>query len=253
MAGGVAFSIDWTLVQKRIDSMTRVCSYDLAGLGWSDPGPAEETVEETISDLHKLLYTAGGNGPYILVGASMGGIFIQAYQHAYPNEVAGLIFTNSSNRIGLAIKGKTGLIWDLPDPEIRSVYPFPPSTEKRTIPTKVPEPFNRLPPHEQEMRLWLTERLMEKWDTSKAGPESTLSCRKEFNREFNEYEANKGQYPLGKLLVIVVASDPASNDSLRFSRDSAAGRLNYLRSNSIHITAPESGHEIHLYQPDKVV
>src|SRR5690348_1125280 len=65
-AGGGAYSIDWALVQPRIATTTRVCSYDRAGLGWSDPGPAEETVEETIDDLHLLLRSAEEKGPFIL-------------------------------------------------------------------------------------------------------------------------------------------------------------------------------------------
>jgi hypothetical protein len=163
-----------------------------------------------------------------------------------------LIFTNSSNRIGFAVKNKTGLIWDLTENEIRSVFPFPPSTEKRKPATKISEPFDRLPPSLQNVRLWLDERLQEKWDTTKSDPESTLSWRKEFLREFNESDAEKGHFPLGKLPVVVVGSDPKEKDSLRYSRNGAAGRLDYLSSNSIHIIAPESGHEIHLYQPDKV-
>src|SRR5689334_8755362 len=59
MAGGGAFSIDWALVQPKIAHDTRVCSYDRAGLAWSDPGPADETVEQTVSDLHKLLKNGG--------------------------------------------------------------------------------------------------------------------------------------------------------------------------------------------------
>src|SRR5215472_13725174 len=74
VAGGGAFSIDWALVQPKIAEHTRVCSYDRAGLGWSDPGPAEETVEETVSDLHALLRASDERGPYVLVGASIGGI-----------------------------------------------------------------------------------------------------------------------------------------------------------------------------------
>src|SRR5882762_5528276 len=46
MAGGGAFSIDWALVQPKVAKDTRVCSYDRAGLAWSDPGPADETVEQ---------------------------------------------------------------------------------------------------------------------------------------------------------------------------------------------------------------
>src|SRR5262245_24393414 len=113
VAGGGAFSIDWALVQPRVAQETRVCSYDRAGLAWSDPGPADETVEQTIADLHTLLRAAGEKRPYLLVGASIGGLFIRAYQRAFPDEVAGLVFTNSSNRIGRSVSGKASLIWDL--------------------------------------------------------------------------------------------------------------------------------------------
>src|SRR5580765_4660991 len=94
MAGGGAFSIDWALVQPKVSETTSVCSYDRAGLAWSDPGPAEDTVEETISDLHALLIASAEQKPFILVGASIGGISIQAYQHAYPADVAALVFSN---------------------------------------------------------------------------------------------------------------------------------------------------------------
>jgi pimeloyl-ACP methyl ester carboxylesterase len=252
VAGGGAVSIDWYLVQSRIDSTTRVCSYDRAGLGWSDPGPAEETVEETVSDLHKLLQTAGEKPPYILVGASIGGIFIQAFQHSYPNEVVGLIFTNSSNHIGFAAKNKDDLIWNLTEGEIKATYPLPPD-DKRPLPSKVVEPYDRLPLEMQPIRLWLAIKLQKRWNQSVPDPESMLSWRKEFLREFNESDTKKNRFPLGKLPVIVVSSNPKANDSLRYSRDGASDRLDYLSSNSIHITASESGHEIQLYQPDVLV
>src|SRR5215470_6105674 len=75
VAGGGAFSIDWALVQPKVAHDTRVCSYDRAGLAWSDRGPADETVEQTVSDLHILLRNAGEKGPYLLVGASVGGLY----------------------------------------------------------------------------------------------------------------------------------------------------------------------------------
>jgi pimeloyl-ACP methyl ester carboxylesterase len=253
VAGGSAFAVDWTLVQSRIDSNTRVCSYDRAGYGWSDPGPAEETVEEEVSDLHKLLLAAHEKGPYILVGASIGGIYIQAYQHTYPKEVAGLVFTNSSNMIGFPTKTRTALIWDLTPDEIIAAYPFPLNDKKHETVIKAPDPYDHLPQPEQNMRIWLTERLMEKWDTTRSTPESTLSWRKEFLREFAQSDAERGRYPLKNLPVIVVSSDPKTDDSLRYSKSGAAGRLDFLSSNTIHITAAGSGHEIHLYQPDKVV
>jgi pimeloyl-ACP methyl ester carboxylesterase len=247
VAGGGAFSIDWALVQPKVGIDTRVCSYDRAGLAWSDPGPAEETVEQTIADLHALLISAGEKGPYLLVGASIGGIYIRAYQHAFPDEVAGLVFTNSSNQVGMSVKGKVGLLWDLTEDDVRSVFPLPPS--KGPAPVREDEPFDRLSPELQAARLWLDVRL---WEKPRAGPESLLSWRKEFLREFEETDGGQ-RYPLGEIPVIVVSSNPVATESERQSRNGAAARLDFMSSNNLHITATGSGHEIHLYQPDVVV
>ena len=250
VAGGGAFSIDWALVQPKVAENTRVCSYDRAGLAWSDPGPVDETVEQTIADLHVVLKAAGEKAPFLLVGASIGGIFIQAYQRAHPGEVAGLVFSNSSNRVGMNVKDKGGLIWELTEDELRSAFPPPPGP-KTPAPTQVGEPFNRLPADLQAVRLWLDVRLWEKYEPAKAGPESVLSWRKEFLREFEETDAR--QHPLGQLPVIVVSSGPTASESESRSRAGAAARLDFLSSNSVHVTATGSGHEIHLYQPEVVV
>jgi len=253
IAGGGAYSIDWDLVQPKVAESTRVCSYDRAGLGWSDSGPADETVEQTIADLHALLRAAGEKGPYLLVGASIGGIYIQAYQYAFPEEVAGLVFTNSANRVGLQAKGKGGLLWELTEDEMRSAFPpSSPPFDKGPAPTHEGEPFDRLPSDLQKVRLWLDVRQWENWDPAKAGPESLLSWRREFLREFEQSDSAK-QPPLGNLPVIVVSSDPIANEAERKSRDGAAARLDFLSSNSVHITATASGHEIHLYQHDRLV
>jgi pimeloyl-ACP methyl ester carboxylesterase len=252
VAGGGALAIDWALVQPKVARTTRVCSYDRAGPGWSEPGPAEETVEETVNDLHRLLGSAKEKGPYLLVGASIGGIFIRAYQHAFPKEVAGLIFDNSSHQVGMDVKGKVGLIWDLSEDELRSAYPLPASA-KEPAPTREGEPFDRLTPELQAMRLWLDVRLWQKWDPAKAGPESLISWRKEFLREFDEMAAAKDP-PLGDLPVIVLSGDERPSDPNRRSdRTDAGAALDLLSSNTLYITASGSGHEIHLYQPDLVV
>jgi pimeloyl-ACP methyl ester carboxylesterase len=252
MAGGGAFSIDWALVQPKVAESTRVCSYDRAGLGWSGPGPEEDVVEETVSDLHALLQASGEHGPYVLVGASIAGIYIQAYQRAFPADVAALVFANSSNRIGFEVHGKVGLIWELTESEIRSAYPLPPSDTKGRAPTREDDPFDKLPPDLQKVRLWLDVRLWKESDPSKAVPEPLLSWRKEFLTEFDATDVGK-KPPLGALPVVVIASDPAAPESARRSRDEAGPRLDYLSSNTVHITAAGSGHEIHLYQPDRVI
>ncbi len=251
IAGGGAFSIDWALVQPKVAEKTQVCSYDRAGLGWSDPGSAEETVEETINDLHALLRASGEKGPFILVGASIGGIYIQAYQRAFPEDVGGLVFSNSANRVGFKGKNKGGLLWELTETDLRSGFPLSPSM-RNPMPTREDDPYDRLPPDLQKVRLWLDVRLWEKSDPAKATPDSLLSWRKEFLKEFEETGPGK-KPPLGTLPVVVVSSNPLATDAARHSRDEAGPRLDFLSSNTLHITATGSGHEIHLYQPDRVI
>jgi pimeloyl-ACP methyl ester carboxylesterase len=251
VAGGGAYAIDWALVQPKIAETARVCSYDRAGLGWSDPGPADETVEETVSDLHTLLDAAGEKGPYVLAGASIGGIYIQAYQYAFPKDVAALVFTNSSGRVGLKVKDTVDLLWKLSEDDIRSAYPLPESA-KGPAPTKEDDPFDRLPPELREERLWLDVRSWEAWNPAKTGPETMLSWRKEFVREFDASGAGRTR-PLGDLPVVVVASDPAGGESQCKAEQTASSCLDFLSTNAVHMVAAGSGHEIHLYQPDTVV
>jgi hypothetical protein len=104
----------------------------------------------------------------------------------------------------------------------------------------------------QKIRLWLDVRLWDKFDPSKATPDSLLSWRKEFLKEFDETEPGM-KAPLGVLPVVVVSSNPPATEQARRSRDEAGPRLDFLSSNTLHITAKGSGHEIHLYQPDRVV
>jgi len=250
MAGGGAFSIDWSLVQPKVAQDTRVCSYDRAGLAWSDPGPADETVEQTISDLHVLLKNGAEKGPFVLVGASVGGIYVQAYQRAFPKEVAGLVFSNSSNRIGRLVNGKPGLIWELNEERIRSTFPLT-ASDKGPAPTSEDDPFDRLSPDLRSVRLWLDYKLWQKWEPTKETADSTLSWRKEFLTEFAETDSRKDR-PLGSLPVVVLSSDLPASESERHSHDEAAPRLDFLSTNTLHVTATGSGHEIHLYQPDLV-
>ena len=250
VAGGGAFSIDWALVQPRISEATRVCSYDRAGLAWSDPGPADETVEETVEDLGVALAKADERGPFVLVGASIGGIFIRAFHHANPAGVAGLVFSNSSNRVGLTVGKKTGLLWDLSEAEIRSAFPLPASVKPRTPPVRETSPFDRLPPELQSVRLALDVLQWERWHPTSMRPDSMLSWRKEFLREFAEMDA---AHPLGALPIVVVSSNPAVGTAEAHSRSGAAAALDFLSTNTTHILAAESCHEVHVCQPDKVI
>jgi pimeloyl-ACP methyl ester carboxylesterase len=90
-AGLVADSTAWRLVQPAISRRTRVCSYDRAGLGFSDPAGPPRDAAAIVRDLHALLRGAGIAPPYVLVGWSSGGLYTRLYQYRFPNEIAGLV------------------------------------------------------------------------------------------------------------------------------------------------------------------
>jgi pimeloyl-ACP methyl ester carboxylesterase len=88
--------LDWQLVQPELTKSMRVCTYDRAGMGWSDPGPQPRTSQQIVKELHTLLGKAGVRGPYVLVGHSFGGTNMQVYASQYPDEVAGMVLVDSA-------------------------------------------------------------------------------------------------------------------------------------------------------------
>ncbi|MFC4765087.1 alpha/beta fold hydrolase [Dyella koreensis] len=87
----------WGKIQPVLSNSTRTCSYDRAGLGWSDPQPGHRDSASIADQLHELLRQAGITGPVVLMGHSAGGLHIRAYASRYSNSVAGLIFVDSSS------------------------------------------------------------------------------------------------------------------------------------------------------------
>jgi hypothetical protein len=80
--------------QERLAEQTMTCVYDRAGNGRSDSVPTPRTAEEVVEDLHGLLAAAQVPGPYVLVGHSAGGLFVQLYGRKYPDQVAGVVAMN---------------------------------------------------------------------------------------------------------------------------------------------------------------
>jgi pimeloyl-ACP methyl ester carboxylesterase len=90
--------IVWNKVQPEISNVTRVCSYDRAGLGFSDPRPEQVPDSRNIAqNLHLLLANAGESPPYMLVGHSIGGLHVRVYQHLYPADVVGMVLVDSGH------------------------------------------------------------------------------------------------------------------------------------------------------------
>lgn len=92
-----ASSVSWSLVQAAIAEFTRACTYDRAGMGWSDPGPLPRTAGRLADELHALLQHAAVPAPYVLVGHSFGGFVTRIFAARHPSETAGLILLDPAH------------------------------------------------------------------------------------------------------------------------------------------------------------
>ncbi len=84
-------SESWSNVQTALSKTFRSVSYDRAGLGKSGKSPYPRTSVIKAWELHELLHKAGINGPFILVGHSLGAYNVRMFASMYPNEVKGIV------------------------------------------------------------------------------------------------------------------------------------------------------------------
>lgn len=90
-------SLSWALLRSDVAKLTRACSYDRAGLGWSDADPMPRTPQRIVKELHTLLINARTTGPYVLVGHSFGGLTARLYAAQYPEEVVGMVLVDPAH------------------------------------------------------------------------------------------------------------------------------------------------------------
>jgi pimeloyl-ACP methyl ester carboxylesterase len=234
-----ATSLGWSKVQPGVASFTRVCSYDRAGYGWSDTGPLPRTAGRMVTELHTLLARAGIAGPYVLVGHSYGGLIMQLYTYTYPQQVAGLVLVESVHadqfrypelRAGalppicplasFGILRFMGLLGFLNG----SVAEYPPTVQ----------PVVKAQGYQTRFCQTLS-------DESAAEEESLAQVR-------------AARHSLGHLpLVVLTRGIPGSDAQGERDWQALQRDLAGLSSDSVHIIATRSGHQIQLDQPELVI
>ncbi|HEY3130412.1 MAG TPA: alpha/beta hydrolase [Acidobacteriota bacterium] len=248
-AGASAFAIDWSLVQPEIARTNRVCSYDRAGYGWSDPGGSGDP--GVAADLHSLLQVNGEHPPYVLVGASKGGLYVRLYHLQYPDEVAGMVLVDPAyeERLFTMFEGKPVTIASLTAEQLRSTIP----QRAVKVPRRPPQtgaPFDRLPPALYEIRIELERRLIDAVPESVPYDAVVRSAEQERVTLAKLREMSMAQeHPIGDRPLIVLTRGMDSSQELK----DAHARLARISTDSRHMVVANAGHEIHLFEPVAVI
>jgi pimeloyl-ACP methyl ester carboxylesterase len=241
-AGLGGTSLDWSKVQPGVASFTRVCSYDRTGYGWSDASPLPRTALNMVTELHTLLARAGVAGPYVLVGHSFGGLLVRLYTSTYPQQVAGLVLVDSSH------EDQTR------SPQVRQNNA---NSMQQLSFCQALAPFGlvRVSGFANGMAAEYSPSVQ---PVFKAHFYQTRHCQIVHNElaAWNESVAQvrTARHPLGQLpLVVLTHGNPflgpqGERDWQALQRDVAS-----LSSDSLHMIATHSGHDIQLDRPDLVI
>jgi pimeloyl-ACP methyl ester carboxylesterase len=263
-AGIAASSLSWSRVAPGVAGFARVCTYDRAGLAWSDSGPQPTSARRFARDLHALVVAASVPPPYVLVGHSFGSFVVRAFTDEHQDAVAGLVLVDPIfpsewlgmtpaqrrrlsggvflSRVGallaavgfvraclaLLVAGSTGV----PKRVSRLFGP-----EAATVLRRLVGEVQKLP-----QDLWPT--VASHWSQ----PKCFLSMAGHLaglRRSAEEVAAMGG---LGDIPLVVITaasqSEPVRHEHARIAGLSAQGR---------HVLASAGGHWVHLDEPDLVV
>ena len=106
------FGDDWTPwepVAGEVAARARVFAYSRPGYGGSDPSEDPRDAAHIVEDLRTLLASRGYAPPYVLVGQSFGGTYMELFAKSYPEEVVGLVLVDPRHRDFAAACEEAGL------------------------------------------------------------------------------------------------------------------------------------------------
>ena len=89
----------WKQIQDSVSIITTTISYDRLGLGKSSATENPRTLENLVTELNGFLENEEIEGPFIVVGHSLGGFIIRKFQNTYPEKVLGLIMVDPSHEL----------------------------------------------------------------------------------------------------------------------------------------------------------
>jgi pimeloyl-ACP methyl ester carboxylesterase len=250
-AGSGEVASGWEEVANGLASDSTVVRYDRAGTGWSEPATGPRTASAVVADLHTALEGINAPRPYVLVGHSLGGLYMREYVRQYPGDVAGLVLVDARPEADAA---RTAAI--LPDGAGTSSLPtWILSTMKATGALRAFDGAlldGLVPQGRRQEFLDIT-----------ASPTYFATQRDEADRIAPAERHLAGQ-DLGDLPVTVIARgkpqdyasfglDPSTGRQLEEIWQNGQQRMLSLSSNSTFVVAERSGHLIPMEQPEIVI
>jgi pimeloyl-ACP methyl ester carboxylesterase len=208
-------------------------------MGWSDP--ARDPAAKPWEELHALLQQAGEKPPYVLVGASAGGIFVRLFAVEHPDEVAGLGLVDpaTEDRMFTAFEGKPTPIASLTAEQLRTILPRSPvPVPRRAVQTGAP--FNLLPPEIFEARKKLDARLIA--SIPELVPAEIVAASREAERARLarlRQQREERRHPLGDWPLVVLTRGVDENPELAAVHSGLAR----LSTNSRHTVVAGAGRE----------
>lgn len=254
-------SLSWYLIQNELAKITKVCSYDRAGLGWSSGLENPMSVEKVAINLNKLLKKAEINSSLILVAHSRGGIFARKFYNLFPNNVKGMVLVDSTHENGPYRTIKYSY-WDYFKQKLMINIALPLSkigfvrlmgwanVKKESFPLDVLSAQNALRNSSKTAQSYINEIIVMREGLEPSNPPPTA---------------------LGNLHLIVITSGKRTNLDLvkqealslnkNIENELELAKIEFvlqkellsLSSNSEHIIAEKSGHMIMYDQPDLII
>jgi pimeloyl-ACP methyl ester carboxylesterase len=237
---GAGYSFDWGLVQPEVAKFTQVCVYDHSGVAWSDAGPTD-TCSLRVGEIHAALRNANVDGPYLLVGHSLGALVSRLYASKYPDDIAGMVIVDHASTFtylpfarptlfGSKVGQRYGTQSATP------ISPVSPSVDGPSESTN--DDFQKLPANDYQLHLW---------GDSLPGHVATMARNGAMISECvaDVEAATRDQvHPLGDKPLIVLSTGMET---------SYANQLAALSSHGKQVVVSDSSHYIMIDRPNVVI
>jgi pimeloyl-ACP methyl ester carboxylesterase len=234
MIVGAAFSFDWALVQPEVAKFTRVCTFDPSGNAWSDPFKAatDPNCDQRVDEIHQLIMKAPVDGPYVLVGYSVGAQWARLYAARYPNNIVGMVIVDHAfipSRSPSAAHSHS-LPQGYSPPTLVSQSPI-------VLDFKDDVNFSKLPKYDQQLHTWaLSENPIQ------PDYEMAQDCFADL-----AMVTGKSRFPLGDMPLAVISTGNETPSYLKLQIDLVA-----LSHRSEHVIAWNSTHMVLIDEPEVI-